>query len=164
MEGAGLVAGTGMHAAPGIDPLHRRDSRQHAAAAMRRHLELEPGDIARRLARNVGDRFADHGAAVDVLPVRTGIVAPDGFAIEQQRRDRLAERPCELAVAAGLALVDLRALGMERDNRALARRRDRGRDLRRCRARERRGGCQVLTAGNPCAASRRMPKPATFRS
>jgi hypothetical protein len=47
-------------------------------------------------------------------------VASDGFAVEQQRRDRLAERPCELAVAAGLALVDPRAFGMKRDDRAFA--------------------------------------------
>src|SRR5262245_15529332 len=96
---------------------------------MRRHLELEPGNIARRLARDVGDRLADHGAAVGVLPVRPGIVTADGFAVEQQRRDRLAKYPCELAVAAGLALVDLRALGMEREHRGLAGRRDRVRDM-----------------------------------
>src|SRR5262245_18484377 len=136
MEGAGLIASAGMDAALGVDPLHRRDARQQARAATRRHLELEPGNIAWRLARDVGDCLADHGAAVGVLPVRPGIVAPDGFAVEQQRRDRLAERPCELAVAAGLALVDLRALGMGRDNRGLAGRRDRVRDLRRWRARE----------------------------
>src|SRR6516165_10998356 len=105
MERAGLIAGAGMDATAGVDPLHRGDARQQARAAMRRHLELEPRNIARRLARDVGDRLADHGAAVGVLPVRSGIVAPDGFAVEQQRRDRLAERPCELAVAAGLALV-----------------------------------------------------------
>ena len=140
MKGARLLAGAGVDAAAGVDPLHRRDARQRAAAAMRRYLELEPGDIARRLAGDVGDRLADHRAAVEMLPIRPGIVTSDGFAVEQQRRDRLAERPCELAVAAGLALVDLRTLGMERDNGALPRRRDRRRDLRRCRARKDRGG------------------------
>src|SRR5262245_19642613 len=99
---------------------------------MRRRVELEPGNIARRLARHVGDRLADHRAAVDVLPVRPGIVAPDGFAVEQQRRDRLAERPCELAVAAGLALVDLRSFGMKRAVRAVVRLCDLGRYWRGC--------------------------------
>src|SRR5258707_12734586 len=49
VEGAGLIAGAAVDATLGVDPLHRRDPRQRAAAAMRRHLELEPGDIARRL-------------------------------------------------------------------------------------------------------------------
>src|SRR5262249_60152997 len=119
MEGAGLIAGAGMDAALGVDPLHRGDARQQARAAMRRHLELEPGDIARRLARNVGGRLADYGAAVGVLPVRSGVVASDGFAVEQQRRDRLAESPCRLAVAPGPALVDPPALRMNRAAPAL---------------------------------------------
>src|SRR3981189_944318 len=52
------------------------------------------------------------------------IVALDGLSIEQERRDRFAKRPGELAVGAGLALVDLRALGGERGHRGRARRRD----------------------------------------
>ena len=40
-------------------------------------------------------------------------MAADGLAIQQQRRDRLAERPGELAVGAGLALIDLRAFGVQ---------------------------------------------------
>jgi len=49
VKGARLLAGAGVDAAAGVDPLHRRDARQRAAAAMRRYLDLEPGDIARRL-------------------------------------------------------------------------------------------------------------------
>ena len=97
----------------GIDPLHRGDGRQHAAAAAGGHLELEPGDVAGRRARRVADDLADHGAAVAVLPARTGIVPADGLAVGDQRRDRLAESPGELAVGAGLAFIDLRALGMD---------------------------------------------------
>src|SRR6202043_921940 len=48
---ASRVASAGADAALGVEALHRRDARQQAGAAMRRHLELEPGDIARRLAR-----------------------------------------------------------------------------------------------------------------
>ena len=44
----------------------------------------------------------------------------DGLAVGDQRRDRLAEGPGELAVGAGLAFVDLRALGMEREHRGFA--------------------------------------------
>ena len=40
-------------------------------------------------------------------------MAADGLAVEEQGRDRLAERPGELAVGAGLALVDLRAFGVQ---------------------------------------------------
>jgi hypothetical protein len=57
-------------------------------------------------------------------------VAADRLAVEQQGGDRLAERPGELAVGAGLALVDLRAFGVPGRNDRLAGRRDRGRHLR----------------------------------
>src|SRR5215510_5952811 len=100
MERAGVIAGAGVDAASRVDPLHRRNAGERAAAAMRRHLELEPGNVAGRLTRDVGDCLADRGAAVGVLPGRPGIVAPDGLSIEQQRRDRLAEGPGELAVVA----------------------------------------------------------------
>jgi hypothetical protein len=56
-----------------------------------------------------------------VLPVRAGIVAADGLAVEQERRDRLAERPGELAIVAGLALVDLRAGGIKGSHDGFAR-------------------------------------------
>src|SRR5262249_54575339 len=119
-------AGAGMDAAYRVDPLHRRHPGEQARAAMRGHLELEPGDVARRLAWGAGGGLADHCATVDVLPVRPRIVTADGLAIEQERRARLAERPGKLAVVAGFAFVDLRALGMERDDGALARRREGG--------------------------------------
>ena len=44
----------------------------------------------------------------------------DGLAIGDQGRDRLAERPGELAVGARLAFIDLRALGMQREDRGFA--------------------------------------------
>src|ERR1700738_995893 len=90
-----------------VDPLHGRDARERAASAVVRHFELEPGNIVRRLAGSIARGLCSHGAAVDMLPVRAGIVTSDGLAVEQQRRDRLAERPCKLAVVTGLALVDL---------------------------------------------------------
>ena len=60
------------------------------------------------------------GAAVAVLPIGPGIVATHRRAIEQQRRDRLAELPGELAGGVGLAVVDLGAFGMQRHNTGLA--------------------------------------------
>src|SRR5262245_61863344 len=96
-----------MDAAHGVDPLHRGHARQRAAPALRGDFELEPRDVACALARRIGGGLGDHGAAVRVLPVRPGIVAPDGLAVEHEGGDRLAQRPCELAVGAGLALVDL---------------------------------------------------------
>ena len=87
---------------------------------------LSQGMSFARGARRVAGDLADDRAAVHVLPVRTGVVAADGLAVEQQRRDRLAERPGELAVGAGLALVHLRAFGVPGRDRGLARRRDRG--------------------------------------
>src|SRR5262249_6903235 len=103
---------------------------------MRRYLELEPRDIAGRLPCDIGDRLADERAAVDVLPARPGKMAADAFAIEQQGRDRLAEGPCQLALGAGLAFIDLCAFGIERDDRVLAMRCNRRRNLRRCGARK----------------------------
>ena len=66
----------------------------------------------------LADHLAGDAAAVDVIPVGSGIVAADGLAVEDQRRDGFAESPGELAVRTGLALVELRADGMERDNPA----------------------------------------------
>src|SRR5262245_59904367 len=129
VEGAGLVASAAHDAAHGVDALDGRRRRKDAAAAARRYFELEPGDVARGLAGRVGEHLAGDAAAVDVIPVRAGVVAADRLAVDEERRDRLAERPGELAVGAGLAVIDLRALGMQRRDHALARRRDRRGDL-----------------------------------
>jgi hypothetical protein len=104
----------------GIDPLHRGDRGQHAAAAAGGHLELQPGDVACRGAGGIADHLADDGAAIAVLPARTGIVPADGLAVGDQGGDRLAKSPGQLAVGARLAFIDLRALGMEREDRGFA--------------------------------------------
>ncbi len=98
----------------GVDPLDSRDGRQNTVAAAFDHFELEPGNVAGGRRRGAGAELADHGAAVDVLPVRPYKVAADGLAVEEKRRDGLARRPGELAVCARLAFVDLRAFGMQR--------------------------------------------------
>src|SRR5690349_1059555 len=58
------VAAVLQDAADGVDPLHRDDVVELAAAFMRRGLELQPGDVVRRLAGGVACSLADHGAAV----------------------------------------------------------------------------------------------------
>ncbi len=113
--GAGLVAGALEFAARRVDPLHRGDAGMRMPVPRR-------GGHRRASARDiVGDRAGALPTALPttalpshVLPGRPGIVPADGLAIEQQRRDRLAERPGQLAVGAGLAFVDLRAFGVER--------------------------------------------------
>ena len=40
----------------------------------------------------------------------------DGLAVLEERRDRLAKCPGQLAIGAGLAFVDLRAFGMQRED------------------------------------------------
>ena len=129
MERAGFVAGTGQHAALGIDPLHRGHARERAASPMSGHFKLEPRDVACGFARSVAGGFGGYRTAVDVLPVGSRIMTADGLALQQQRRDRLAERPGQLAVIAGFALIDLRALGKECGDGGLARSCDGGRDL-----------------------------------
>ncbi len=97
---------------------------EDAAAAPGNHVKFEPGDIVRRRARGAAGNLADHGTAVAVLPGRSGIVTADGLAFGQQCRDRLAERPGQLAVGAGLAFVDLRAFGVHAEHDGFARRRN----------------------------------------
>src|SRR5258707_14720928 len=82
-EGAGLVARPFKLSTPGIDPLHCRDAREDSTAAPGNHLKLQPGNIVRRRTGNVANSLADHGAAIVVLPARSGIVTADGLAIEQ---------------------------------------------------------------------------------
>src|SRR5204862_3125223 len=91
-EGAGCVAGAVELPAPCIDPLYGGDAAENAAAAPGNHFKLQPGNIVLRRARCVAGSLPDYGAAVAVFPVRSGIVTADGFAVDQQCRDRLAER------------------------------------------------------------------------
>jgi hypothetical protein len=63
---------------------------------------------------------------------------PDGFAVEDQRSNRLAELPDELAAAIGLALVDLGTLGVDGHHRHLA---GRSNGIGHLRARERAHRC-----------------------
>ena len=102
-----------------VDPLYRRDAGERAAAAPRGDFELEPG-MSFGVPGRVAGGLADDGAAVHMLPVRPGVMPADGLAVRQQRRDRLTERPGELAVRACLALVDLRAFGMQGEHDGFA--------------------------------------------
>ena len=105
---------------------------------------MSAADRAGRARRDL----ADDPAAVDMLPVRAGVVASDRLAVEQERRDRLAERPGQ-AAGARLALVDLRAFGLQRHDDRLARRGDRRRHL----------GVGVTRCQGECGAlKRRVPK------
>src|SRR5216683_3027415 len=104
LEGAGLVAGSLKLAAYRVDPLHRGGGGEDAAAAVGNHLELEPGNIVRCRARSVTGGLADRGAAIAVFPVRSGIVAADGLAVDQQGRNRLARSGVSLTAGARLAL------------------------------------------------------------
>src|SRR5204863_7906071 len=103
-----------MAAADGVNPLHRRHAGERTAAATRNHLELEQRDVLWRCAGRVGGDLADDRAAIHMLPVRSGVVTADGLAVQDERRDGLAEGPSELAVRARLAFVDLRAFGVPR--------------------------------------------------
>jgi hypothetical protein len=62
-----------------------------------------------------------------------------GDAVAQQRRNRLAQLPGELAARIGLAIIDLRALGMEGRDHGFARSRYRIRHRCRNRPRDHRG-------------------------
>src|SRR5579863_5599894 len=70
LERARLVAGALELAAFGVDPLHGGDAGQDAAAARGDHLQLQPGNIVGRSPWRAARDLADHGAAVDVFPVR----------------------------------------------------------------------------------------------
>src|SRR5947209_361905 len=78
LEGAGLVARPFELAALRVEPLHRRDCGENAAAAPGSHVEFQPRDIVRPGARGVADGLADHGAAVGMFPGRSGIMTADG--------------------------------------------------------------------------------------
>src|SRR6202042_3272859 len=81
-ERACPVAGALDLATLGIDPLHGADAAESAVAARGRHLKLQPRNIVCHHAGRAANDFADHGAAVHMLPVRSGIVPADRLAAD----------------------------------------------------------------------------------
>src|SRR5208282_3827921 len=109
---AGRVTRTGECAARCVDALHNGGSAERSATAPPDDLKFKPGNVICCRARRIADNLSRHGAAVGVLPGGAGIMTSDGLASGDQRRDRLAKGPRELAIAARLALVNLCAFGM----------------------------------------------------
>src|SRR5262245_11365246 len=102
---ASLVAGALRGgAALGVDALDCRHAGKQPRAASLRDLELEPRDVFGRGARRPPRDLAHYSAAVAVLPARSRVVAAHRLAVEEERRDGLAELPPELAARVGLAL------------------------------------------------------------
>ena len=114
------ITGALHHAALGVDPLHGGDAVELARALVRVHLEFEPGDIVLGCARRVGDHFGGDAAAVKQLPARARAVLAHHLAVGGERRLRRDEGPGQLAVGAGLALVELQAHGMDREHRGFS--------------------------------------------
>src|SRR5262249_28353300 len=129
---ASMVARTLQAPAVGVEPLHSADICERPAAAVVHDVELEPGNVICCRAGRIADRLASHGAAVHVLPGRTGVMPPDRLVVEYQRCDRLPEDPGELAVVAGFALVDLRAFTLECGDSCFSRSRNHRRHLHHC--------------------------------
>src|SRR6516225_4518765 len=125
-----MVARTLQDPAMSVEPLHSADICERPAAAVGHDVELEPGNVICSRTGRIAYRLASHGAAVRVLPGRTGVMPPDRLVVEYQRCDRLPEDPGELAVVAGFALVDLRAFASEGCDSCLSRSRNRRRHLR----------------------------------
>src|SRR5258706_475069 len=110
----GLVAGAIDLAALGIDALNCSHAGERAGAARLYDLELEPGNVLLGCTVGATGRLADDTAAVCMLPGWAHIMPADGFAVHNQGRNRLAELPGKFAAFAGLAVIDLRPLGMHR--------------------------------------------------
>lgn len=108
----------------GVDALNRGNGREDAAAAVGGHSQLKPGNVGGSGTRRIAGGLGGHGAAVGMLPVRSGIVPADRLALGEQGGDRFTKSPGELAVGAGLAFIDLRALGVDAEHDALAGRGD----------------------------------------
>jgi hypothetical protein len=108
----------------GVDPLDRSHASENAAAAIGTDGEFQQGYIVPARAWSVANDLGGHRAAVDVLPIWPGVVPADGFAVQKKRCYRFAELPGEFAVRAYLALLNLRAFGMEHSNCRFARRGD----------------------------------------
>src|SRR5713101_2086677 len=109
----------------GVDSLDRRGAGELARPTLRRNLEFEQRDVFRRRTGSATGHLAGHRAAVGQFPTRTCIVPTDGLAVGDQRRNRLAELPDELATAIRLAFVDLGALGVNGQHHRLTGRGDR---------------------------------------
>ena len=112
MEIAGLVAWTAVDPALRVDLQHRCHAGERPPASVRGRSELEPRNVMRRLAGHTSYYVGSHAAAIRVLPVRAGVITADRLTFEAKRRSRLSECPDELAVAAGLALINLSTLGV----------------------------------------------------
>ena len=106
--------------------------RQDSIAALLRNIQLEPWHVVRGCARQRAHHFGSYGAPIDVLPIRSGIVTSNRFAIEDQRGDRFAKLPDEPARGIEFTLVNLRTFGMESDDGRFARRCDRRWHLSEC--------------------------------
>src|SRR5439155_7964907 len=78
---------------------------------------LQPGYVFRHDPRGGADDLAGHRADLDVFPIRSGVMPAGRLAVRKRRGDRLAKYPGERAASDGLALVDLRAFGMQREHR-----------------------------------------------
>src|SRR5215213_5066810 len=115
-KAACLVAGAIELSTDRVDPLHGRRRSERTVAAPGSDPELQPGNVHCDLPWGGAGDLADHRAAVAVFPGRSGIMPADRLAVQKQRRDRLAKRPGECAVAAALAFINLRAFGMQREH------------------------------------------------
>ena len=101
------------NAALGVESLDRRDTGQLTRSAMGDRFKLEQGNILRRRTGGATGDLAGDRTAIGQLPTRAGKVSTDRLAVDEQRRNGLAELPNELSVRTGLAVVDLCAFGVD---------------------------------------------------
>jgi len=85
------------HPTLGVDALNGRYFRQYSIAATLRHLELKPGDVTGRRSRHARSRLALYAAAIEVIPIRPGVVASNGFPVDDKRRNGFSEFPAQRA-------------------------------------------------------------------
>src|SRR5215207_30932 len=121
---AGGGAGALHRTAARIDALDGGDTGQHAVAAPFDDFELQQRDVARRSTGCAPGKLRRDDTAVRVLPMRSGVVPPDGLARLDKRRDRLPELPDETPGRVGLAFVHLSPFGVQGKNGGFARLRD----------------------------------------
>lgn len=94
-----------------VQALDRRHILQRAGAAMIGDFELQPRNVPAGRTRRASRAFRNHCAPFN-FPVRTRVMAANDLAVLEQRGDRLAELPRELAAWIRLALVNLCAFGV----------------------------------------------------